>query len=132
MVTHIGIAVGFIGYCIAVFFLIIILARLWKNKIHGLKNVVLKLLPVVLVFIMAIFVYYAYYGWTSSGKFITALNIPVDIAQRTIEGALPKRWDSPVITSNYTTTKNPGQSSNQTVTKPVTPVLPSRLSFLNP
>lgn len=85
MITHVGIAIGFIGYLLAGLVFVILLTRFWRNKVNQIKKPIWGMLLIVILLFGTIGIYAGFYGFVYSGKMITSVSLPVEIAQRTIE-----------------------------------------------
>lgn len=95
MVTHIGVAIGFLGYTLAGLVAIIVLARWWGNKVRGMKRLVWSLMPLAVFVLVSLVTYVGYYSSVASGKFVTAGLIPMNIVEKTVKGLTPTTWDKP-------------------------------------
>lgn len=142
MVTHVGIAIGFVGYMLGGFIFVVLLSRLWRNKVDDAKKKMFARWILAVLFVGSIGVYAVFFGFVYSGKMITSVSLPIEIAKKTVSSFMVgiDGSDNGTLAINPPSTfdKPPGLDTKEDeseLKEPSTQGVPSlfrRFPFLNP
>lgn len=88
LVSHVGTAIGFVGYLISGVFVTLILVRFWRDKVSDARRPMVARITILVLAVLAVVGYMGYYGAVSSGRFLMAGMIPMRIATNTISQTL--------------------------------------------
>ncbi len=103
IVTHVGIAIGFIGYLLSGAIVAVVLAKLWKRKVDDAKKPMLARFALVGLAVISIGIYAGYYGWVNNGWMIKSPTIPITIVTNTakqVMGNVDKVRESEKVSVN--------------------------------
>lgn len=84
IVTHLGIAIGIIGYLFVGLFCFSILYWWWKRRTVQTSKYLQRILVFVCLAVVSIGIYYGYYYRVNSGQMVTSLTIPAMIVGETM------------------------------------------------
>ena len=84
--SHIGMAIGSIGYWVSGGIVVFVLARLWRGKIADAIKPRLPKFALLMVAVMSIVAYVGWYGWVYNGTMLTSgAYVPVMIVERSVK-----------------------------------------------
>ena len=86
--THVGIAIGSIGYWVGGGVVVIGFAKLWRNKLQDVMKPILPKLLLVMMVLISLGVYAGWYGWVYGGVLkASGTEITGEILGNTVESA---------------------------------------------
>jgi len=89
MVTHLGLAIGMIGYLLAGSVIAVVLARMWRHKIGSAVKPMVFGAVLACLAVVSVGLYAGYYGWVSNGWMSdSAVAIPMQIVESTAQQAV--------------------------------------------
>jgi uncharacterized membrane protein len=128
--THVGMAIGFMGYLLVSLVVMVALAKLWRNKVDDAKKTALPILVLACLSLTSVGIYAGYYNLVTERWMATSpIKVSVAIVGRTAEQALAGVTMPPNIQGEV----SEEASANETATGEVaSPSFFQRFPFLDP